>query len=327
MMIKNPIQNRQAIQAGFSLIELMISMALGLFLMAGVFTVFINTRDSQDIVADQVTMMDNARFALETIGYDLRHTGNFGRTNENQLVDISLVQGQVANDCGPVMNFNGDMVDWVTNTLSWVYAYNDSTSDGTADISSCTTGYANGDIIEARYALNKAVTVLQSDKLYVNGDLNASTYFIGSAPPDASKPVYEAVSNAYYVSSYSYSVGDGIPSLRRVSLQPGPTVTDEMILSGVENMQVMIGLDVDNDGTVDTYADPARQPGGLAWLKARSIQIWLVVRSNDIQRDLDTSTNFDIAGQQINYPNDGYRRIMLSTVVALRNSKPLTGGS
>jgi len=319
-MMYNHKINRQYIQSGFSLIELMISMALGLFMMAGVFTVYINTRDSQDMVADQVNMLDDARFALDVISYDLRHSGNFGRMNEPELVENSLVNGLnlIANDCNSV---NG--IDWSVNTITWIYGYNDSTTDGVRDVSNCTTGYVSGDIIEARYALSTPITVLQPNKLYINGDVSGSAYFVGGAPPDPSKPSYEAVTNAYYIGSYSYAVGDGIPSLRRVSVQPGPAITDEMILSGVENLQIMIGLDMDDNGSVDTYADPA---SNLQWLRARSVQVWLVVRSNDRQGDLDTSSSFDIAGQTVNYPNDGYRRVMLSTVVSLRNSKPFIGG-
>lgn len=317
-MIRGHLNNHYDAQVGFSLIELMISMALGLFMMAGVFTVYINTRDSQTMVEDQVAMMDEARFALEVMSYDLRHSGNFGRMNEPQLVDNSLVNGLVANDCNTVAG-----VDWTVNALTWIYAYNESTSDGVRDISNCTTGYVSGDILETRYALSEPVTVLRGDKLYINGDVSGSTYFIGATPPDATKPSYEAVSNAYYISSYSYAVGDGIPSLRRVSIQPGPAITDEMILSGVENMQVMIGLDMDDNGTVDTYADPA---SNVQWLRARSVQIWLVVKSADQQLDLDTAASFNMGGQLVNYPNDGYRRIMLSTVVSLRNSKPIIGG-
>lgn len=325
-MIYRHIRSRQEIQSGFSLIELMISMALGLFMMAGVFTVYVNTRDSQAMVADQVAMMDEARFALEVMGYDLRHTGMFAKLGEQEMVDTSLVDGLIANDCSRVVTIKGETVDWSTNSLAWVYAYNNTTGDGASDISSCTSGYAGSDIIETRYTLSKPVTVLQDNVLYVNGDLNGASYFIGNTPPDVTKPVYQAVANAYYISSYSYNIGDGIPSLRRVSLQPGPVVTDEMILSGVENLQVMVGMDVDNNGTVDTYSDPARILPGGGWLTVRSVQIWLVVRSRDLQRDLDTTATFDIAGQQITYPNDGYRRIMLSTVVSLRNSKPLVGG-
>lgn len=39
-------------QSGFSLIELMISLLIGSFLMAGVFTVYINSLSSQDAVQD-----------------------------------------------------------------------------------------------------------------------------------------------------------------------------------------------------------------------------------------------------------------------------------
>ena len=314
MMHKNTMYP-QFKQAGFSLIELMIAVAIGLFLIAGALTVYVNTNDSQRMVEDQVAMMDEARFAMEVIGYDLRHAGNFGRMNEPELVDTSLITGLIANDCLPT--------GWAADATNWVYAYNDTTDDGVRNITGCTTGHITGDIIETRYALNTPIVALQPNKVYLNGDVNGSTYFTGAVAPDPGRQNYEAVANAYYIGSYSYAVGDNIPSLRRISIQPGPVVSDDMVLSGVENLQVMIGTDVDNDGTVDTYSDPS---SAINWNWARSVQIWLVVRSNDLQPDIDTSANFTIAGQNVAYPNDGYRRFMISTVVSLRNSKPRIGG-
>ncbi len=304
-------------QHGFSLVELMISMAIGLFLMAGVFTVYINTRDSQQMVADEVGMLDEARFALEVMSYDLRHAGGFGRINEPELVDYSLANGLIANDCGA----NASGVDWTLDAYSLVYAYDEGTGDGVKNIATCATNYLRGDTLEVRYALGTPVVALQSNKLYLNSDVHGATYFIGNTPPDVTKQNFEAVANAYYISSDSYAAGDGIPSLRRVSLQPGPVISDQMILSGVEDLQVMYGLDMDDDGSVDTYSDPAP---AIVWDSIRSVQIWLVVRSTDLQPDLDTTASYTMAGQVFNYPNDGYRRVMLSTLVSLRN-KTLSG--
>jgi type IV pilus assembly protein PilW len=307
-------------QNGFSLVELMISVAIGLFLMAGVFTVYVNTRESQRMVEDEVSMLDEARFALEVMSYDLRHAGGFGRINEPELVETGLANGLIADDCGNT----AAGVNWTLDAYSWVYAYNDATADGVKDLSGCTTFYSNGDILEVRYALGTPVQALQANRLYLNSDVHGSTYFIGNTPPDATKLNFEAVSNAYYISSYTYVEGDGLPSLRRISIQPGPVVSDELILPGVVDMQIMFGLDLDENGTVDTYADPNPADPNITWSKIRTVQIWLVVRSTDLQRDLNTETNFEMAGQNISFPNDGYRKMMLSTLVSLRN-KTLSG--
>ena len=81
------IKNNNAIQQrGFSLIEMMLAMVIGIIIMGGILSVYTNTRDLQRSSEDQVNLVTDARFALETIGYDLRHAGVFGGTNITTLV-------------------------------------------------------------------------------------------------------------------------------------------------------------------------------------------------------------------------------------------------
>lgn len=300
--------------AGFTLIELMISLAIGLFLMAGVFTVFVNSRNSQEVIQDQVNLTDDARFALETISFDLRHAGVYGRTNEADNVDVADVINNVAGDCS---------AGWAMNITNGIYGYNDAVNDADFSMATCAPNYSNGDIIEVRYTLGSAVAALQNNMVYTKSNVSSSKFFIGNVEPsEALVPggqVYQYVARAYYISSFT-DAGDGIPSLHRVSVGPGPSIQDEMLLSGVIDMQIHVGLDPDNDGTVNTYANPG--PAAVVnWGQVRSVSIWIVLRSNKLEPALDTSANFTIAGVPVAYPNDGYRKIMMSSVVKLRNTK------
>ncbi|MFK8075298.1 MAG: PilW family protein [Granulosicoccus sp.] len=60
---------------GFSLIELMIAMVLGLMLSAGIFTVFSGNKQSTDLTTTMADMQENARFALSQISNDIRMAG------------------------------------------------------------------------------------------------------------------------------------------------------------------------------------------------------------------------------------------------------------
>lgn len=68
-------------QRGFSLVEMMVAMLIGIIILGGIMTMYTNTRDAQRSSEDQIGLVSDARFALETIGYDLRHAGVFGGTN------------------------------------------------------------------------------------------------------------------------------------------------------------------------------------------------------------------------------------------------------
>jgi len=82
------LQITGAAQKGLTLIELMIAMALGLFLITGVLTIFVNTKQTyidQDATSQ---LQENARFALEMIGREIRMAGYTGCSNEIRVANV-----------------------------------------------------------------------------------------------------------------------------------------------------------------------------------------------------------------------------------------------
>jgi type IV pilus assembly protein PilW len=72
---------------GYSLIELMIAMVLGLVLMGGVIQVFLTSKQSYAFNEDLGWMQENSRFALEYMTRDLRMAGYFGCNTEAPMVN------------------------------------------------------------------------------------------------------------------------------------------------------------------------------------------------------------------------------------------------
>ena len=71
---------------GFSLVELMVAMVVGLIILSGVFAMHLTTRDAQKVNEMQMDMVADARFAIEMISYDLRHAGMWGGTNVKEFI-------------------------------------------------------------------------------------------------------------------------------------------------------------------------------------------------------------------------------------------------
>lgn len=63
---------------GFSLVELMLAMALGLLLCALLLPVLLATLDSQRFALQRLDAQQEARFVLQQLGHDLRMAGSFG---------------------------------------------------------------------------------------------------------------------------------------------------------------------------------------------------------------------------------------------------------
>ena len=68
--LMSPRQNQ-----GFSLVELMIAMMLGLFLIGGVISVFLSNREVYRQNENLARMQENARYAFEVVGRDVREVG------------------------------------------------------------------------------------------------------------------------------------------------------------------------------------------------------------------------------------------------------------
>lgn len=66
-------------QAGLSLIELMIAIAIGLLILAGLVTVFANASNTQHELRRTAQQIENGRYAIETLTQDLQLAGFWGQ--------------------------------------------------------------------------------------------------------------------------------------------------------------------------------------------------------------------------------------------------------
>jgi len=68
-------------QRGFSLVELMVAMAIGIFLMFGAVTVFTNSKRTYNENEVSSRLQENLRFASEILTHDVRMSGYYGCAN------------------------------------------------------------------------------------------------------------------------------------------------------------------------------------------------------------------------------------------------------
>ncbi|MBS4050676.1 MAG: PilW family protein [Methylomonas sp.] len=98
-------------QQGMTLIEILIAMLLGIFLLAGVLQIFLNTKQTYRMQEGLSRLQENGRFAMEFISQDVRMAGffgclsnNFSMANvENELDDQTDFAWDISN---PLMGYN-----------------------------------------------------------------------------------------------------------------------------------------------------------------------------------------------------------------------------
>ncbi len=75
---------------GFSLIELMLAMVIGLIIIGGVMSLYISTRNTQRVSEDQLQLISDARFVINTISDDLRQAGYWGAASVTTSIDCTI---------------------------------------------------------------------------------------------------------------------------------------------------------------------------------------------------------------------------------------------
>ena len=338
----NTVTTRNSLQ-GFSLIEMMLSMLIGSIILAGIFTVFTNTREAQRTMDEHLTMVSDARFAIELLTYDLRHASIYGGTNLATLVqcradDATCTPTAPANDCAVGWSHDIDLPVYSPLTNAEVAAYD----------CPITSHLAGTDVIEIRTVDTSPVVAanLAANTTYIRSNFKSGILFVGATEPafsgdtlDSFTQNYQLHTRAYYISNFTDTAGDGIPSLRRVGLQAsagGPVLVDQVLMPGVEDLQVQFGVDTTGDGEIDQYVTAANVSansitGGNAaqakqdWSGVKAIKVWVLVRAERQEKNFNTSsaggTGYELGGFTIPDANlnDGYRRLLLSNVVRMRN--------
>ena len=324
---------------GFSLIELLVAMVVGLVIISGAFSLHSTTRKTQAANEAQLDMVADARFAIEMISYDLRHAGMWGGTNKDNFIRCKSTEtiactASTAGETLPSAASGDCSVGWYFDLRTPIFATDDSAAAPYS--STCLPGsegiVGGADIVEIRYADSNAPAALVANQVYIRSNAVNGRIFVGATQPviDAydSNPLtknHELHAYVYYVSDHTDATGDGIPSLRRVSLEKGPVLQNQTLLSGVSDLQVQFGEDLNGNEQIDRYVDPDNVTD---WSNVYAAKIWLLMRSDEKQIGVDTSKEFSIAGDTSNpLPTfggvDDYRYFLVTGVVNLRNMKQI----
>lgn len=320
---------------GFSLVEVMVAMVVGLIIMSGVFALHSATRKTQVKNEEQMDLVADARFAIEMIAFDLRHSGVWGGTNDYLYIECRYLDP----DC-TTSSVGGETLPITASLLTndcetgWYYDLRRAVvgvASASTQFSTCISSRKGGtDMLAVRYADPSPRAILEKGQVYVRSSNLGGRVFIGDTQPfldtnDDSDLTnnHELHAYLYYVGTYSDDSTDGLPSLRRMSLVNGPSVVDQLLIPGVVDLQVAFGEDTDNDAKIDRYIDPSKVSD---WGKIYAAKIWVVMRTDENQdAAIDTTISFEVDGVTTSYGGaGGYRYFMVSSVVNLRNIERVT---
>jgi type IV pilus assembly protein PilW len=276
------------------LTELMIAISLSMLLVAGALKLLVHARAALNTAESLATLEERAAFALAALEEDLLVAGFWGLHADSTLLSVP---GSLYVHCA-----SRDVSGWALQLNVPVVADNDGfalpcppNSTAMSGTDTLTLRHASPTTTEARAATIQLQTRQSGGTLFSNGTLPST---------DPDMRIYDLNVHAWYIDERS-SEGD-LPALRRYALVNGGLMQNQEIMPGVEDLQVMFGIDRDADGVIDGFVEPGSEAGG----DIRAVRLWLLLRSTRLEPGF-IDTEFGT--------NDGYRRISVERTVWLRN--------
>jgi type IV pilus assembly protein PilW len=95
-------------QAGLTLVELMVALAIGSFLIIGAIQIYSQSRQAFVVNESIARVQETAQFAMDTIEADLRMASNWGRNSRPLAVEGRSIAGTPNPNTLPEPNACGD---------------------------------------------------------------------------------------------------------------------------------------------------------------------------------------------------------------------------
>jgi type IV pilus assembly protein PilW len=309
-------------QAGLTIVELMVSIVIGIILVLGAISMLVTSKQTYVIQEDLARIQESGRLAMEIMQNDIRMSGYGGCSNDFIQVKFAPPVPPPNDAFGaPIEAYEAGAANWapgggglpgnivVTSDGITVRHIGGQTSALTADMTLAT---------DAIPAANFGITGIAAISDCFAADVFAVGGLGGVAAPGLSKP-YRATDNAVLSQAtfVRYFVGtdaNGDPALFRTL----NGVTQQLV-DGVEMMQITYGEDSSGDGLPDQYV--AGNAVGN-WNDIAAVRIGLLMRSADqVASDTDTFA-YDVDADGVvdfNGPGDRRRRRVMTTTIFLRN--------
>ena len=330
-------------QFGFSLIELMIAMVLGLTIVAAVATLSLNATRSYRVMNQAGELIENGRYAIRVLKDDLKHAGYYGLfipTNTN------VVSQELTDPCDkPDSNLEPSPPSPSELEKSFLLPVVGYTSTPGSCVSPDTGTQVlvirRADIIEKEPEASKVFLQTSPDKYVIGklGKLGNPSLFAPSVKTsfDLQNAGGIATSRLYHVTIYYVSKGT---LMRRVTTNGNPV--SQPIVDGIETIQYQYGLDCGatpgtaNDGAPDAFLSTYSMEGLAnqkiqcpvnlepAWEHVVAVRVNILARSQETDGNYIDKKSYDLNPDdgtegEISPKNDNYHRRVFSQVVRLIN--------
>jgi type IV pilus assembly protein PilW len=324
--MKRPTQHitRRATAKGFTLIELMISMVLGLVVIGAVVSVLLANKRTYDTTGAMSQVQESARTAFELLARDLRQAGTTGCANNGRVANVltlaspviwwqpwfgltgfdgAATDTAVATSAATGERVSGtDSMQLQTITGNGLSVQSNSTTGATFTFNAGSPALASGDLLmvcdfdHATVFRATAYSTTNVRVTYASGTGASSNCNTGLGYPSncSSANMYPFAKNSQvaHLTAVDWYIGnnnrpeDGGRSLYRKRITNITSgVQTEEVVAGITDLQIQYRLDGAN-----TFSD-AGSVAAADWPKVNALSITLTTTSADKRVSSDASVN------------------------------------
>lgn len=343
---------------GFSLVELMVALTVGLILTIGMIEIFSSNKQTYQLNENISRLQENARFAMEIMSREVRMAGYWGCLSNITPINVLVTPNNVS------WAFNDTIRGYDNSNLAvFPTAFQSSSLAGTDAIvvsgidpnpftieshNACSAQFKmaqshdlnNDEIVFVtdcmQGALFQITNTNQMNRTIVHntgaGSIGNTTKCLGGICGGACASAwYEYGPSAMLarIRTVAFYIGTGAsgePALFWEILNRGSTTTASELVDGVENLQMLYGRDTDADNVPNQYLTADLVEAANAWANIVSVRIGLLMRTADnVRSQLDTNsytiagTTIGVSGQQVTHSSDYRIRKVVTTTIQLRN--------
>ncbi|MEK8049624.1 PilW family protein [Ideonella sp. DXS22W] len=331
-----------------TLVELMVGLVIGLFVVAVMGSVYIGSRTTFAAQESTGRVQENGRFAMDAISQDLRMSGFRGCLGQSAVVNTLNTPNAALYDFGqPVWGSRSTSGAW-SPALDAVIGGLSPSADGdvlvvrrpagvawaligemasTSAVLSITptANFVQGDLLMVADCVGAAVLQATNAAPGTGGSIDHQPAVAGVVPGVSTANLGRAFANdarvwrmqteVYYLAGSARHTGQTALWVYRNPTYGEAQKTE--LVTGVERMAFTFGLDTDGDLSADRFASA---DGVANWAQVVSARVELLLVGN-----LETRTTkaqpYTFNGSTTT-PTDGRPRTVMSTLVTLRNALP-----
>jgi type IV pilus assembly protein PilW len=349
-------------QRGMSLIELMIAVAIGLALLAGLSSLYVSTGKARAEFNKTSEQVENGRFALQSVTRDIEMAGFYGRsslpvttasyalpdpcaiapssmgfsTNPSLTVPLPVYGPSLAATVLPCLATTLPNLQTGAEALTVSYVSGSTTATPSGTEYYLQRSGCESDSKLLVYSKTAADFTLHNKAAVAGGTCSTSTI----------AELRKYVERTYYVATCDVCTGTGAdttPTLKVAEFVDGAIQVSSLV-TGIEDVHYSYGVDLDNNGSPDCYidnpSDTSAVPTACAAAVAAAAYPWATsatanwanvtaVRVNLLSRNIDMTASwidtrtYDLGRAAADGPyGDHYKRHVYATVARIWN----TGG-